>query len=117
MNEITGINELNEIIYLNKNKIIMLYFGALWCGPCKKLKSKLSDLEELRDMKDLFTCYLDVDNEDNKEIFEIYDVENLPTLFFINLNDKNEIEILNKIIGYDWCGIRFTYDKIKNKLL
>ena len=68
-------------------------------------------------MKDLFTCYLDVDNEDNKEIFEIYDVENLPTLFFINLNDNNEIEILNKIIGYDWSGIRFTYDKIKNKVL
>jgi thiol:disulfide interchange protein len=117
MNEIIGISQLNEIIYLNKNKIIMLYFGALWCGPCKNLKSKLSDEHELIEMKDLFTCYLDIDNQDNQEIFDIYDVKNLPTLFFINLNEKNEIEILNKIIGYDWMGIRFTYDKIKNKLL
>jgi thiol:disulfide interchange protein len=117
MNEISGIKQLNETIYLNKDKVIMLYFGALWCGPCKKLKNKLSDPEEVSEMKDLFTCYLDVDNEDNKEIFEMYDVENLPTLFFINLNDKNEIEILNKIIGYDWSGIRFTYDKVKNKVL
>ena len=117
MNEIVGIDQLNLYIYLNKKKIIMLYFGAIWCNPCKKLKNKLNDPQELIEMQDLCTCYLDIDNENNKEIVEIYDVVILPTLFFINLNNDNEIEILHKIVGYDWVGIKFTYDKIKNTVL
>ena len=117
MNEIIGIEQLNEIIYLNKKKVIMLYFGAIWCSPCKKLKNKLSDPRELIDMKDLVTCYIDVDNENNKNIVEIYNVENLPTLFFIDLNEHNNIDILHNIIGYDWTNIKFTYDKIKKKVL
>ena len=113
MNEIIGIEELNQAIYLNKTKIIMLYFGAIWCGPCKKLKNKLSNPQELIEMEDLFTCYLDIDNENNNQIVEMYDVECLPTLFFIHLNNNNEIEILHKIIGYDWSGIKLAYDNIK----
>jgi len=23
------------------NNIILLYFGAMWCGPCKQLKKKI----------------------------------------------------------------------------
>jgi thiol-disulfide isomerase/thioredoxin len=114
MNEIIGIDQLNENIYLNKEKIIMLYFGAEWCGPCKQLKKKLLNQNE---MKDLYICYIDVDEDENKEIVEIYEVNNLPTMFFINLNEDNEIEVLNKIIGYDWIGINFAYNKIKNKVM
>jgi thiol:disulfide interchange protein len=117
MNEIIGIKQLDKIIYLNKQKIIILYFGATWCKPCQKLKNNLSNPQELIDMKDLFTCYIDIDNENNKNIVDIYNVEHLPTIFFIDLDENNNIIILHKIIGYDWFGIKFTYAKIKKKVL
>ena len=114
---ISSINDLDNFIYTNKDKVIMLYFGAIWCGPCKKLKNKLSDKNELVSMQDLSICYIDIDLEENKDIIDIYNIINLPTIFFINLNKNNEVEILDNIIGYDWVGIQFAYDKIKNKCL
>jgi thiol-disulfide isomerase/thioredoxin len=83
---ISSINDLDNFIYTNKDKVIMLYFGAIWCGPCKQLKNKLSDKNELVYMQDLSICYIDIDLEENKEIIDIYNVTNLPTIFFINLN-------------------------------
>jgi thiol-disulfide isomerase/thioredoxin len=117
MLDINDIKELNEFIYSNKNNIIMLYFGAIWCGPCKKLKDKLTDERELKELPDLAICYIDIDIEENKEIVDIYEVTNLPTIFFINLNENNEVEIIDNIIGYDWIGIKFAYDKINKKCL
>ena len=117
MFNISCMDELNKFIYEYRNKVIMLYFGALWCGPCKKLKEKLSDKSELINMQELAICYIDIELEENKEIIDIYNVTNLPTIFFIDLNKNNEVEILDNIIGYDWIGIQFAYDKIKNKCL
>ena len=117
MYDILNIKELDEFIYHNKNKVIMLYFGAIWCGPCKKLKDKLTDSSELINMPDLTICYIDIEIAENKEIVDIYNVTNLPTIFFINLNENNEVEIINKIIGYDWVGIQFAYNRIKNMCL
>lgn len=114
MFEISGIDELNKSIYYNKDKLIMLYFGASWCGPCKKLKAKLNDINELKEISNLHVCYLDVDNTNNKNLIEMYNVSSLPTLHFIRLNSNNEIEILNTIIGYDWTGIKFCYDKFNS---
>ncbi len=113
MFEISGIDELNKSIYLNKEKLIMLYFGASWCGPCKKLKAKLHNPSEIKEISNLHVCYLDIDDDNNKDLIDMYSVESLPTLYFIKLNNDNEVEILDKIIGYDWVGIKFAYDKLK----
>ena len=114
MIEICGIIKLNQEIFLNKENLIILYFGASWCGPCNKLKLKLQDPIEIKSLQNLSIIYIDVDKEENTEIIEIYDVTNLPTLFFIKLNNQNEVKILHTILGYDWQGILFTYDKFKN---
>ena len=29
--------------FQNKDKIILLYFGAKWCGPCKNLKDNFKN--------------------------------------------------------------------------
>ena len=115
MENIIGIEKLNEVIYLNKNKLVLLYFGASWCGPCKKLKNKLNDQSEMKDMPKMSVLFIDIDEEENKQLTEIYDVSNIPTLYFITLNDNNEVEVLHKIIGYDWMGIKFTYGQLKYK--
>jgi thiol-disulfide isomerase/thioredoxin len=116
MFEILGIEELNKSIYLNKDKLIMLYFGALWCGPCKKLKATLSNPTEIEKISNMYICYLDIDNDNNKELVEIYNVESLPTIHFIKLNDDNEVEILDTVIGYDWDSIKSAYNEFSNNL-
>jgi len=113
MYEINGITMLNELIYLNKDKLILFYFGASWCGPCKTLKKKINEAEYNKELKEMEIFYIDNDELDNSELFEIYNVKDLPTLFFVRLNNKLEIEILNKIIGYDWNGIKFNYGQLK----
>ena len=114
MHEIVGIEHINNVIYDNKDNLILLYFGAIWCGPCKKLKNKMEDESELIEIKNLVICYIDIDNNANDELIKIYEVKNIPTLFFIKINENNEVHILHKIIGYDWIGIKFTYNQLIN---
>jgi thiol-disulfide isomerase/thioredoxin len=115
MIEINGINELDNFILNNNDKIICLYFGAPWCGPCKKLKLKIEDEGNLKEMPLLAICHIDVDNDLNKDIIDIYEVTNLPTQIFIIINKKNHIKIFDKIIGYDWIGFKMMYEKVLNK--
>ena len=43
MQDVTGKNELEEFIWENyENNVVLLYFGAEWCGPCKTLKNRLA---------------------------------------------------------------------------
>lgn len=114
MLEINGIDELDIFLLNNKNNIICLYFGASWCGPCKKLKSKIVEEDNLKEMPLLSICYIDVDKELNQEIINIYSVENLPTQIFITIND-NSVELFDKIIGYDWIGFKMMYEKVLKK--
>ena len=114
MFEINGINELDDFLLNKKNDVICLYFGASWCGPCKKLKLKILDKENLKEMPLLSICHIDVDNHSNQEIIDIYSVENLPTQIFITINN-NSVELFDKIIGYDWIGFKMMYEKVLKK--
>lgn len=114
MLEINGIDELDNFLLTNKTNVICLYFGASWCGPCKKLKSKIVDKDNLNEMPLLSVCYIDVDNGLNQEIIDIYSVENLPTQIFITINN-NSVELFDKIIGYDWIGFKMMYEKVLKK--
>ena len=38
MDLIEGFNNLDSKILSNNDKIILLYFGAVWCNPCQELK-------------------------------------------------------------------------------
>lgn len=116
MIEINGIEELDNFILNNANKVICLYFGAPWCGPCKKLKSKIEEEEHIKEMPLLSICHIDVDNDVNKDIVDIYSVTNLPTQIFIIINKKNRVKIFDTIIGYDWIGFKMMYDKVIKKL-
>ena len=106
MIKINSITELDEFILNNQNKIIMLYFGALWCGPCKKLKEKLNN--EIN-MPKLVYCYIDVDIETNLEISKIYNISVLPTTIFVKL-DNLSVKIIDRIDGYDYTKLLFIYN-------
>ena len=115
MLEAIGKTELEDFIWNShlKNKVIVLYVGADWCGPCKSLKKRLESDEGKEEMPNLSVVYIDVDKEDNTEIGDLYKVKGLPTQIFVKL-DENEIVMIKTIIGYDWINFRLTYTDINN---
>ncbi len=113
MNQVIGLQNLNELIFKNKTKLILLYFGASWCKPCKELKKKIEEAKLANDFPNMEILHLDNDEDENDEIFKMYNVKNLPTIFFVKLNTQFEVETLHSIIGYDWMGIKFSYEKYK----
>jgi thiol-disulfide isomerase/thioredoxin len=114
MININSLEDLDNFIINNQDKIVMLYFGAIWCQPCKKLKTRLESDETEREMPNLSYCYIDIDNEENNEICKMYKVKLLPTLVFIKLDKDLMIKILGRVDGYDWIKIVMTYNEIKN---
>lgn len=84
---LTQNNELN----LNNDKVSILYFSAVWCGPCKILKPVMEEISnEMSDSIDIH--YIDIN--DNMELAGKYQIMSVPTLLFIKGG-----EIKNKIVG------------------
>ena len=115
MNNINNIDQLEEFIWENKNKVSVLYFSAEWCGPCKKLKERLLSEEAKLIMPNLVIGHLDIDSEENKNLCELYKISSIPVQIFISLNGMQIIEE-KRIIGYDWVNFTMTYNSIIEKM-
>jgi thiol-disulfide isomerase/thioredoxin len=109
MIDIKGYDELDKQISENKDKIMLLYFGTSWCGPCQQLKDKIKYQQD--EIKDIYVLYIDCDLEENEEISSDYKVVSLPTQIFVHL-DKNRVVNDHIIEGYDWIKLVMTYNKI-----
>ena len=86
------------------NKLVMVDFYAVWCGPCKRMAPFVEQVKE--EKKDVVTV-LSIDAEAQPEISSRYNLEGYPTLIFfkkgqvianaIGYHDKNQIlELINK---------------------
>ena len=84
---LTQNNELN----LNNDKVSILYFSAVWCGPCKILKPVMEEISN--DMSDSIDIHY-IDINDNMELAGKYQIMSVPTLLFVKGG-----EIKNKIVG------------------
>jgi len=98
IDNIENIDDLNKLLSQDKNHI--LWFGAIWCKPCKDLELMINDL-----CKNKISCDKDINiykiNVDNIELDEFYpknddincelseQIIKLPTLVLLN-NGKNE---------------------------
>ena len=114
MTDINGMDELNNFIQKNTDKVILLYFGATWCGPCKKLKQDFANPKFMKNFPNMVIGHIDID--ENGEISEEYNVQNLPTQIFIGLKkteNENNIEYnvveLGRIVGYDPIKLHSEY--------
>lgn len=84
---VTQNNELN----LNDGKVSILYFSAVWCGPCKTLKPVMDEIsKEKSDSVDIH--YIDIN--DNMELAGKYQIMSVPTLLFVKQGD-----VKNKVVG------------------
>ena len=88
---------------------MLLYFGALWCGPCKQLKKRLDEPDTSKIMPKLVVGYLDVDDDNNESFVKKYKIDSLPTQIFIKL-DKNKVIETTRIEGYDFTKLKLEYD-------
>lgn len=111
MIDIVGKEQLEEFIWENKEKVIVIYFGAPWCGPCKKLKERLLSDETKIDMPKLIVAHLDVDEDENSSLVELYGGSSIPLQVFVELKGT-QINEIKKIIGFDWINFKMTYDSI-----
>jgi thioredoxin 1 len=115
MHNICGINELDDFIIDNiqQDKIVMLYFGAEWCGPCSQLKKKLADQESKKIMPRLVVAHMDIDEPDNDSLVKRYKIQSLPTQILINVVNNKVVEVA-RIEGFDFIKLTMEYEKIAN---
>jgi thiol-disulfide isomerase/thioredoxin len=118
MIDIEGKEQLEEFIWENKDKVVVIYFGAEWCGPCKKLKDKLKSDETSLTMPNLIVGHLDIDSEENQALCELYQISSIPVQIFVTLKGTQILE-KKRIIGYDWTNFTMTYNSMmeENKKL
>ena len=111
MKDIFNINDLDSFICENiDTSVILLYFGAEWCGPCNELKKKLTDQNTKTIMPKLKIAYIDVENHDDN-ITTLYDIVILPTQIFIKINKQDKIIPFAKIEGYDFIKLQLEYNR------
>jgi thioredoxin-like negative regulator of GroEL len=58
----------------------LLYFGASWCGPCKRLKPIV---EKEAPEQGYDVEFLDIEDDDDTVIAESYNVRSVPTIIVI----------------------------------
>ena len=96
-----SMEDLDKIVLENKNNLLLLYFGASWCGPCKILKKNLTDKELMSKYDKLVAIYIDVDNENFSSMCQTYKISSLPTQIITILKD-NQLLNIHKLEGFNW---------------
>ena len=104
--EIKSVDEFNKLLKDYPDKIIIIDFWAVWCGPCmffgpifKKLQTEFQ--------KDFIFVKVNVD--ENSPLAMRYQITGIPTTLFI----KND-EIVNKIVGsMNYDGMKKVLDKLR----
>jgi len=88
------------------DKLLLVKFGATWCGPCKQIKSNLEKLAE-SEINNVIVIDVDVDEAQESDWTWASEVENLPTFRFI----KNGVQL------DEYCGSKIEkIQEIVNKL-
>ena len=78
----------------NTNKIILCYFTATWCGPCRMISK---DVETIGTQSDIVTV-LKIDVDDCEEVSNQCNIDCMPTFKF-HLN--NNLEPYKELMGAD----------------
>jgi len=79
---------------IENNTILVLFFTASWCGPCKLMYPFVEKLSESLKMCKFYK--IDVDKDNNEELITKFDVKSMPTFYIIE-NKK----VIDKIVGAD----------------
>jgi len=90
--------ESNLSLAKSKEKNVLLFFTATWCGPCKQMKKEvIPDVDVSKVLNEKFILYYcDVDTKEGQELKVRYDVLNgIPEFIIVNGSE----EIVNRRKG------------------
>ena len=85
-----------------KDRLVVLDFWAIWCGPCRMLAPVLEEIEtEYPEV-----AFGKVNTDEEAELVRMFKIINIPTLVFMRNG-----EIIKKSVGYlDADGLRAVLD-------
>ncbi len=75
-------SETFKQIVSTPNRLIVIDFGASWCGPCKRIAPMFHQLSDT--MTNVTFCKVDID--DFEELAQKFGVKSVPTFVFIKDN-------------------------------
>ena len=100
--EIKSVEEFNKILKDYPNKIIIIDFWAVWCGPCMFFAPIFKKLHE--EYKNEF-IFVKVNVDENSAIAMKYNITGIPTTLYIKNGD-----VINKAVG------ALNYEQMKQVL-
>ncbi|XP_041474938.1 thioredoxin-like [Lytechinus variegatus] len=79
--------EFDNVLSTSANKLVVIYFSALWCGPCRSALPEFKSVSKDPDFSvDVVFCKCDVDEV--SEIAEECEVQCMPTFCFFRDQEK-----------------------------
>ena len=104
--EIKSADDFNKLLKDYPDKIIIIDFWAVWCGPCMFFHPIFKKLQK-EFQKDFIFVKINVD--ENPTLAMKYQITGIPTTLFI----KND-EIVNKVVGsMNYDGMKKVLDKLR----
>jgi thioredoxin 1 len=104
--DLTTINELNLYSQSISTKLLVLYFKASWCIPCKAIKPFISYLQE--NYPNVEFCDIDIEDDSRDTIIKNFNIIKVPTFIFyknanlcksiIGTNKENIEETINEFL-------------------
>jgi len=89
----------------NKDKVVISYFTAEWCGPCKMVAP---EVEKVSEGDDVCVCKVDIDK--NGDIAESYNIQAVPTFVF----SVGDVEA-GRVQGANMRLVKELLEKCKDK--
>jgi thiol-disulfide isomerase/thioredoxin len=111
-------NELVAFLDANKEKIIIIKFGATWCGPCKTIKPLVEQWTKV--MAGNIT-FVDIDVDDSLELYmalkKVKMVSGLPTILAYYGDTVREQWYIpdDSVIGGNEVNIKSFLDRCASK--
>lgn len=102
--QVQNSDDLTSKLQKAGDKLVVIDFFAVWCGPCKMIGPKIEELaKELQDV-----VFLKVDVDECEEIAAEYQITSMPTFVFI----KNT-QVLETFSGANYDKLKDTVQKHK----
>ena len=83
--------------YRKKSDLVVIKYGAEWCGPCKKIKKFYNEIAGKEEYKNIYFLDVDIDIDEINEHDDLSNIRSVPTFkFFINKELKYTMKGVDK---------------------